>query len=341
MIIKKQSIRSLNWKHPIIEEALRENYLASGPHVEEFESGLKKEFGFDHCISLTNGYSALFVALKALSIRDGYIIVPSASTCLAMTNAVLATGNTPVFCPLDRENYGLNLHALKKLLNENKIQAIIAPSHFGIAAPIAKIKDLTDVPVIEDACQAFYTRTLIQSEADIVVLSFYPTKMFNCIDGGCLLTNNTGIAKRSQEFRYYDDQYKSNGSERFNLKMNNLNCAIGLVELEKIVSTRRRLLEVKEIYVSNLGRISKIFCETQLEDNVVPWRLIVQLNNPSWYPNIPKTIQIERELIDASINQQDSPFPSILENTYAIPFHHELSEENIDHILNGLEYACS
>lgn len=333
MILKKLSINSIDWEHPLIKDAVENNHLAIGPHVELFEKRLSKAFGFDHCITLVNGYSALFVALKSLSIQDQKVIVPAASTCLAMTNAVLATGNTPIFCPLNAATFSLDLDQLKELLIKNSVAAVIVPSHFGICAPIDEIKSLTDIPVIEDACQAFLSRTLQKSKSDLVTLSFYPTKMFNCIDGGCLLTNDAQIANKSREFRYYENQTKAGSRDRFNLKMNNLNCAFGLVQFEQLPELVSKLNEVKELFLNTGQSLSEVLCKAQLESNVIPWRLIISLENEDWYREIKQSgVPIEREIISASIDELEIEQKRLNRNHYSIPFHQDLTAESISFI---------
>ena len=333
MILNKLSIKNLDWKHPLIKDALEKNHLASGPHVALFEGKLSQAFGFDHCITLTNGYSALFVALKSLSIQAQQVVVPAASTCLAMTNAVLATGNTPIFCPLDPDTFSFDLDELKEILKKNSVAALIVPSHFGVCAPIEKIKSFTDIPVIEDACQAFLSRSLQKSKADMVVLSFYPTKMFNCIDGGCLLTNDDRIAKKSKELRYYDDQIQPGSTARYNLKMNNLNCAFGLVQFEKLPGLVSRLKEVKGFFLNTSQSLSGFLCSAQLEDNGIPWRLMISLENEDWYEGIRKLgVPIDREIISASIDELYTAQKHLNRNHYSIPFHQDLTREAVNFI---------
>lgn len=333
MILKKLSIKSIDLEHSLVKDAVENNHLATGPHIEVFEKRLSETFGFDHCVTLANGYSALFVALKSLSIQDQQVIVPAASTCLAMTNAVLATGNTPVFCPLNPVTFSLDLDELKELLKKNSVAAIIVPSHFGVCAPIDEIKSFTKIPVIEDACQAFLSRTLQKSNSDVVVLSFYPTKMFNCVDGGCLLTNNAQIAYKSKEFRYYDNQTKAGSRHRFNLKMNNLNCAFGLVQFEKLPDLIVKLSEIKELYLKTSQSLAGILCRAQLESNVIPWRLMICLENEDWFTEIRKSgVPIDREIISASIDHLEITQKRLNKNHYSIPFHHDLNARAISFI---------
>lgn len=307
--ILKIRINSLPFEDQLIVDAFRANQLVIGPHVEIFEKGLADCFYFSYASTVSTGFAALFLALKSLKLEKARVIVPAISTCQAMTNAVLANGFEVVFCKIAPDHLSLDESALTELFSSNSFDVIIAPSHFGIPAPIEFYKKF-GAPVIEDACQAFYTRTVIRSPADIMVLSFYPTKQFNCIEGGAILYNNPEYVKTIEDLRYYDHQLNFDGQSRYNLRMVNLHAAFGCLALKNIDQERRDLLKRRDNYIMGIKN-KQLLLTAQSEESVVPWRFLIKSHELELFERLTVAgIQTDREMLllqnfKNSINDQE------------------------------------
>ena len=293
-------------------------------------------FGFRYCSTVSNGFAALFLSIRAFGLKDSNIVVPKISTCNAITNAVLASGNNPIFCDIDKEHFSLKVSDLERIASIADVGLIIAPSHFGIPAPISEYKHL-GVPIIEDACQAFMTRTLIKSDADLILFSFYPTKHFKCIDGGAVLINDYFLKNRIDDLRYYDHQRTFDRVIRFNNRMPNLNAAIGLVLIDDYLEKERKaLLGVKESYYS-LAKESNILLPRQMADGIVPWRMMCRITQ-----EIVKQIRSENifhpdnELIDISESNYSTNELKICKGLYSIPYYYDLTFEDQQNIINRI-----
>jgi dTDP-4-amino-4,6-dideoxygalactose transaminase len=237
-----------------------------------------------------------------------------------------------VFCEIAPNHLSLAEEALAALFREKQIDVIIAPSHFGIPAPIENYKKY-GVPVIEDACQAFFTRTTVKSTADIMVLSFYPTKQFNCIEGGAILHNSLEQNQLIEDLRYYDNQIGFDGQARYNLRMANLHAAFGCLLLEQIAEVRKSLLKIRDFYINGIYR-KNLLIAAQCEAEVVPYRFMLRSTDRNFFDNlISFGIQSEIELIElnnSSIFLEQSRF---FENLRSIPYYNRISKENLDEIL--------
>jgi len=295
IVIPKIRLSPIPYLDERIIEVMENNMLVVGPHIKIFEEGLADCFGFNFANTTSNGFSALFLALKSLNLQKAKVIVPAVSTCQSITNAVLANGFEVVFCDIDPYHLSLSEKALDFLSMTESFNAIIAPSHFGIPAPITIFKKY-GVPVIEDACQAFFTRTTIKSPADVMVLSFYPTKQFNCIDGGVVLHNSSEKAHIIEDIRYYDNQKSYDGKARFNFRLPNLNAALGCLKLDQVETERDRLLELRNLYIKGINQ-KKLILPTQKDVGVIPWRFLIKSNEPNLYENLRLTgVQSDREM---------------------------------------------
>lgn len=334
-MITKLKIKPIPFGDDRIQDVINQNQLIKGPQILLFENKLCDLFGFQFCNTTANGFSALFLAIKSLKITTGKVIVPLVSTCQAMSNAVLANSLDVIFCPIDPFHMSLCKASLEKLVIDANVAAIIAPSHFGIPAPIEDYK-VYGIPVIEDACQAFNTRTRIKSNADIMVLSFYPTKEFNCIEGGAILHNSSFLADIIEDIRYYEKQKSFDGVARYNMRLPNLNAAIGCVKLETLDQDLSDLKQVLDSYISGI-KDTTIFIQMQLEKDVIPWRLMIHVDSDEKRSGfINEQIQSQFELNSLNHELLPSKHDSWFRKIQSIPFYGQLAQADQSRIIDYL-----
>ena len=333
--IPKLHIATLPYDNKVIVDIFKNNQLVTGSHLKFLEKGLSKEFSFDYVKLTSSGYAALFLALKSLDLSCARIVVPLISTCQAITNAVLANGFEVVFCEIDQNHLSLCDENLSKLFREKSFDAIIAPSHFGIPAPI-KIYKKYGVPIIEDACQSFFTRTNVKSEADIMVLSFYPTKQFNCIEGGAILYNSFNKSEIINDLRYYDNQQKFDGKARYNFRMANLHAAFGCLSLEKIKDERNSLLSKRDNYINGI-KDKRLLLEAQCDSGIIPWRFLIKSNNSDFFDYLKLgNIQVDIEMTQLQISSVDLKQKGWFEEFQSIPFFSGLNQQDQSYIIKKI-----
>lgn len=326
---------SLPFQDPIIQNVISTNQMVVGPHVEIFEEQLKDKFGYKYANSTSNGFSALLLSIISLGITNSKIIVPQTSTCHAVSNAVLASGNEVVFCKIDPNSLGFSTEFLEELISTNDISAIIAVSHFGIPAEIAAYKKY-GIPIIEDACQAFFSRIELKSDADILILSFYPTKHFNCIDGGAILHNSHALAEKIIDIRYYDNQPKFDGKTRYNFRMANLHAAFGVVQFNQIEIDRNSLMDIKLKYLKMINN-KELFITSQIRSEVIPWRFLIKKSSSDFISYLKSYgIQVDLELINVDDISIDTPEANWIEEIRSIPYYSKLSIENQIYIIDKI-----
>lgn len=294
--IPKLRISTLPYENKLIVDAFQANQLISGPHIDILEKGLTACFDYKYANTTASGFAGLFLALKSLKLKKAKVVVPAVSTCQAITNAVLANGFEIVFCDISPNHLSLSESSLADLFRKNQIDVIIAPSHFGIPAPMETYK-MYGVPVIEDACQAFFTRTTVKSTADIMVLSFYPTKQFNCIEGGAILHNSLEKNLQIEDMRYYEHQNIYDGTTRYNLRMSNLHAAFGCLLLNNLTHERNKLLTIWDNYMAGIHR-KNLLLDAQCQNGVIPWRVLIKANDTKLFEQLRLAdIQTDIELI--------------------------------------------
>jgi len=75
-----------------LEKVFSTRWIGQGPLVEEFEKQFGNKFGFNYCISVNSGTSALELAYDIIGIGEGDIVLSSVFTCTATNIPLLRRG---------------------------------------------------------------------------------------------------------------------------------------------------------------------------------------------------------------------------------------------------------
>lgn len=294
----------------------------------EFQKQLAKQFGFKYAIVTQNAFAALVVSLLSLDRDQDRVIVPDHCTCHAVTNAVLAAGKKPVFCPIDAKTLCYSKPALIELTTTCSV--VISTSLFGICSELDYIRH-SQLTIIEDAAQSFMTRSALRSGADFLVLSFYPTKQFNCIIGGAVLTRESNVAAKLEELVTYSDQYTLEDKPRLNLRLPNIFCALGASQMRSLDRRRAGLIAVHKRYMENV-EMRRLLFKRQV-DNIgkfIPQRLLVTLPEEARQELMRKRIGWEPGLY--KLNSHISYDRSRFKDLYSLPFSEYLSYKRVDEV---------
>ncbi len=243
-MIRRTKIDVIPFKEEEVIDILRHNQFAEGIYSKKFSEDLSFSFQKKYCVLTSNASSALLLSILAIK-KKVKVLVPAASTCFSIPNSVLAAGGTPVFCDLDSATGNLSVEKAKQLFKSKGYDIIISANHFGIPSDIDELRKI-GVPVIEDAAQSVLTNLSTGAKGDISVLSFYPTKLLNAIDGGAILTDDESVFKTVSDSVYYDLQSGFDAKVRYNLRLSNVHAYLGLCSLH---SLQEKVAPYKELYL--------------------------------------------------------------------------------------------
>lgn len=330
-------------------KALEQVYLngnwAIGNETNELEKLLGKIFKKKYIVFTSNGYSALFVSIKCLKLKNEKIILPAISTCFAMSNAIISTGNIPVFCDVNLEDGNCNIESVRQIVNDQNVNYLISPNHAGNISAISAFKKM-GLTVIEDACQSCFSSFEIASEADIQVFSFYPTKGINGIDGGVIATNNDEIAHKAKKLIYYNDQEEFAMDERYNFRFLNICAAMALSSIGHYEATINKLKSINIFYnntIKNFDYISVL----QNKISSILQRYVIYIND-SFTEKIlvelfkVNQIQLNKFFIWICPEKEKSNFiksNKLIQLSYCIPYYEDLKEDEllkIESVLNDV-----
>jgi len=174
-----------------------------GPEVRRFEADMVAYAGVRHAIGVGSGTDALALALGALGVGPGALVLTTPFSFFASAGAIARLGARPLFADIDPATLNLAPAAVEAALHRASGRVVgLLPVHlFGRLAPMAELAALAErhgVWTVEDAAQAIGARAQgVRAGAfgRAGCLSFYPTKNLGGVgDGGMVLTDDEELA---------------------------------------------------------------------------------------------------------------------------------------------------
>ena len=191
-----------------IAEVLDSGVFILGPNVQAFEREAAEYLGVPRTVGVANGTDALVLALDALGIGPGDEVICPAFTFYATAEAIARRGATPVFADIDPATMNLDPDDVAARLTP-RTRALMPVHLFGRAMPLDRLAEL-DVPIIEDAAQAFGAPGIARVGI-VSTFSFFPTKnVFALGDGGLVGANDEEVADRVALLRFHGSREKKN-----------------------------------------------------------------------------------------------------------------------------------
>ena len=129
---------------------------SSGKYLDLFEKNCRDSFSRAHAISVSNGTTALHLALLALGVGEGDEVIVPSYTFAATAAAVVHCGATPVFTDVNENEWTLTLSDIKKVYS-SKTKAVIVVDIYGVPCRYDEIESWcreSHVALIEDAAEA-------------------------------------------------------------------------------------------------------------------------------------------------------------------------------------------
>jgi len=197
-----------------IQKVLESGWFILGGEAERFEKEFSKYVGVKYAIGVNSGSDALYLALKALGIREGDEVITVSHTFISTVDAIVRNGAKPIFIDIETETYCMDVTRIEEKIT-SRTKAILPVHLYGHTAdmdPIMKIARKYGLCVVEDACQAHgaeYRGKKAGSIGDVGCFSFYPTKNLGAYgDGGMIVTSNEGLAEQLKMLRNYGQSKK-------------------------------------------------------------------------------------------------------------------------------------
>lgn len=277
-----------------VVKALKSDYLTTGPKIKEFEEKFGKYVGVKYAVAISNGTAALHGASFAAGIKEGDEVITTPITFAASANCILYQGGKPVFADIDSSTYNIDPKDIEEKIS-SKTKAIVPVDFTGQPVNIDEINAIAkkyNLIVIEDGAHSLgaeYKGKRIGSLVDMTTFSFHPVKHITTGEGGMITTNNKELYEKLKLFRTHgitrDKEILYNKNESswyyeqlelgYNYRITDIQCALGISQLNKIDKFLRRRREIAEKYNEYLKDIDGIVLPYQEEYIKSSWHLYV------------------------------------------------------------------
>ncbi len=243
------------------------------------------------------------------AIKPGDEVITAACGFPTTVNPILQNGLVPVFIDSSIRTKNPTMENIKKAITK-KTRVIMMAHTLGNPLPLDGISDVLkkhNLWFIEDACDGLggtYKGKMIGTFGHIATFSFYPAHQITMGEGGAAVTNNPLIHQAIRQFRDWGrDCWCDTGCDNtcgkrfgwqmgelpfgydhkyiysqigFNLKLTDMQAAIGLAQLRKLpefVRARRKNFSLLLKGLRDLPRSDEFFLYTEPEEGA----------NPSWF----------------------------------------------------------
>lgn len=338
-------------------DALKSDYLTTGPRVGAFERALALATGARHAIACTNGTAALHLAARALNLGPGTVSIIPAVTFLATANAVRLNGGDVVFADVDPDSGLMRPRDLEEALSrcpDRRADAVFnvhLAGQTGDQAGLFSVARHNDLRIVEDACHALGTRySLGDSEeyrvgscrfSDVTCFSFHPVKTIAMGEGGAVTTADPeladiilrdrthGMNRNPEGFLLTDEAFDKTHEPNpwyyemeapgLNYRIPDVLCALGESQLKKLETFSIRRREIVALYDRLLsGRSPHLSLLARTPNVTAAWHLYVALID---FDALGVTrAQVMRQLSSEGIGTQVHYLP-----VYRQPYYRELS----------------
>ena len=233
----------------IVKNVLSQPILAHGNQTKKFENSFKKFTKSNYALSTSSCTAGMHLFYLSIGVKKGDEIILPTQTHVATAHAIEAVGGKPIFVDSNFLTGNIDVDEIeKKITKKTKVITVV---HFvGIPAnmiEICKIARKYKLYVLEDCALSLGSRiknihTGLWGDAG--VFSFYPVKHITTGEGGMIISKNSKLEKKIKSLKslginknfldrntpgLYD--CKSFG---LNLRMSEINSAIGNVQIKKI-----------------------------------------------------------------------------------------------------------
>jgi len=241
------------------EKVYEKTAFSGGPFVEEFEKAFSTFCNVKHTIGVSNGTTALHLAMLALGIGAGDEVIIPANTFIATAWGVSHAGATPVYVDCTADTWEIDITKIEEKITP-KTKAIIGVHLYGQPFDIdavAAICKKHNLKFIEDAAQAqgaYYKSKPIGSFGEMACFSFYPGKNLGaCGEAGGITTNSDEYTKHLHSLRNHGSMVRYYHDEiGYNYRMGGLEGASLSIKLKYLNDWNNRRRAIAKRYQSEV-----------------------------------------------------------------------------------------
>lgn len=226
--------------------------FVGGPDVARLEARLAEASGAGAVVGCANGTDALQLALRAVGVGPGDVVVVPDATFWATFEAVVNVGARVVTVDIDPVDLQMDFDLFVQAAERHRPRAVILVHLYGWGS--RRLDDFRafcgarGLPLVEDGAQvwgATWKGKPVLGGAEVATLSFYPAKVLGaCGDSGAVVCRDPELAAAVRTLGNHGrtDHY-AHGAVGWNSRMGGLDAAwldLSLDHLPARLASRRR-----------------------------------------------------------------------------------------------------
>jgi perosamine synthetase len=263
-----------------LNQCIDSGWISSeGPFVKQFEEKFSAKVGRKYGVAVCNGTAAIDAAVEALGIGPGDEVIMPTFTIISCISHVIRAGAKPVLVDSDPVTWNMAVDQIRAKITK-KTKAIMAVHIYGLPVdmdPILRIAEENGLFVIEDAAEMHgqtYKGRPCGSFGHISTFSFYPNKHITTGEGGMIVMDRPELFDACQSLRnlcFKPEKRFVHERLGWNLRMTNLQAALGLAQLERLDEFVVRKREMGRLYTDHLQGVRGLqlpLVETEYAKNI-------------------------------------------------------------------------
>jgi dTDP-4-amino-4,6-dideoxygalactose transaminase len=291
---------------------LRSGWLTTGPQVGRFEAEFAEAVGAPHAVAVNSCTAALHLAVEALGLRAGELVVVPAMTFAATAEVVRYLGAVPLLVDCDPETLNLDLDDVGRkiedlragrlpasLPRDGHLAGVISVHVGGAMLDVDALKSwaLTrKLWVVEDAAHAFPAawrpgpgtswQRCGEGTAEVTCFSFYANKTITTGEGGMAVTADSRLAERMRLMSLHGlsrDAWERYSGGRgwdyritapgYKYNLTDVAAALGRRQLVRAGEMQRHREEVARRYDRALRNVEELELPPANPDRLLAWHL--------------------------------------------------------------------
>lgn len=225
----------------------------TGNEGRKFEKEFAVFADSEYSIAVSNGTTALDLALEGLGIGVGHEVIVTSRTFIASISSIVNAGAIPVFADVDRDTQNITVDTIGRVLSQ-RTRAIVCVHLAGWPCDMDGIMAIADkhgLKVIEDCAQAHgakYRGRSVGSIGHVGAWSFCQDKIMTTGgEGGMVTTNDKSLWEKMWSYKdhgkSYDAVYNREHPPGFrwlhesfgtNWRLTEMQSAIGRIQLTRM-----------------------------------------------------------------------------------------------------------
>ena len=347
-------------------ECVSSGWVSSqGFYISEFQNSFESYTKNKNALAVSNGTHSLHLALLTLNIGPGDEVIVPNLTFAAVINAVIYCGATPVIADVDMQTGNLSVETIREVLS-TRTKAVIFVHLYGNPSGVVETNNFcrsNNLYLIEDCAEAlgsYAQNTHVGNFGHISTYSFFGNKTITTGEGGMICFESIEMKDKasilrdhgmSKEKRYWHSVVG------YNYRMTNVQAALGLAQMERVIHFVERKIENQKIYKQKHPK--EHFSFRHVNEDCVHSNWFVFINLINYGPKTTKQIQeiLKQRNIDSRrafycLSEMDiySEYVKYDKTTYrnsqalstsglCLPSGVSLTEDQIDYVCNVLQLA--